>query len=292
MWEKIKPYILIFPSILVIGTLFIGGLFFGILQSFGLFRISEKSSFTLEFYYKLLSSKDFMEAVAITLKVAIIATLISGLLAIMISAALFLFKNKYKSRLLSKILYLPIVFPHIIAAYLVLIMFMKSGWLSSVLYSLGLTDSMASFPTMVNDNSSIGIILTYVWKETPFILLMLAPVIYRVKNSWMNIARSLGASKLSFFKEVVLKIITPTLISSMLIVFAFTFSDFEVPYFLGTTYPKFLAVYSYQLYYNGYLSERPLALAANFILTIIMVIIGFIAYKISKKYSFDKAIKW
>ncbi|MBZ9632947.1 hypothetical protein [Clostridium sp. FP1] len=37
------------------------------------------------------------------------------------------------------------------------------------------------------------------------------------------------------------------------------------------------------MYYNGQLSDRPLALAANFILAIITAMLGLIAYKLAKQ---------
>ena len=43
MFQKIKPYILLLPSILVVSILFLGGLILGLIQSFGLWNISGKS---------------------------------------------------------------------------------------------------------------------------------------------------------------------------------------------------------------------------------------------------------
>ena len=43
----------------------------------------------------------------------------------------------------------------------------------------GLIQAPADFPLLVNDRWSIGIILTYVWKEIPFITLMLLAVLHR-----------------------------------------------------------------------------------------------------------------
>ena len=173
--------------------------------------------------------------------------------------------------------------PHVTAAYLIMILLMKSGWLSSIAYFVGITKSMESFPSVVNDPNSLGIILTYIWKETPFIMLMIFPIMNRTQDSWLEIARVFGARRQEFFVEVILPLIIPTWLSSVLIVFAFTFSDFEVPYLLGVTYPKFISVYSYNMYYNGQLSDRPLALAANFILAIITAMLGFAAYKLAKR---------
>lgn len=292
MWLKIKPYVLIFPSVAVVFTLFFGGIIFGIIQSLGLMNIMGHSKFTFDFYKQLIISEDFIRSLCLTFKTSIISTMLSGIYAMIIIAVLFIMGDNKFSSVCKRIFQLPVFFPHITAAYLISILFMKSGWISSIAYSFGIIKSMQQFPSIINDINSFGIILTYVWKETPFIILMIYPVIYRIKDSWLAVAQGLGANRFSFFKEIMFPIVLPTWLSSMLIVFAFTFSDFEVPYILGVTYPKFVSVLSYQIYYNGQLADRPLALAANFILAVITGVLGIVAYRISKKYDIEKAIRW
>ena len=92
--------------------------------------------------------------------------------------------------------------------------------------------------------------------------------------------------------DILFPLLIPTLVSSMLIVFAFVFSDFEVPYLLGVTYPKFVSVFAYDIYLNGELSARPIALAANFVLVIITAVLGLLAYKVTKKWNIQKEMRW
>ncbi|MCB2311110.1 ABC transporter permease subunit [Clostridium tagluense] len=283
MWQKSRPYILILPSLIIICTLFIGGLILGLLQSLGLMDVGGNSYFTINAYKQLILSKDFMDSLALTLKVALVSSILSGILAIIIIRLLFILGENKKTTIFRKLFQVPMLVPHVTAAYLIMLLLMKSGWLSSIAYSVGITKSMDAFPSVVNDSNSLGIILTYIWKETPFIMLMIFPIISRTKDSWLEIAQVFGARRQEFFKEVILPLIIQTWLSSVIIVFAFTFSDFEVPYLLGITYPKFISVYSYNMYYNGQLSDRPLALAANFILAIITAMLGLIAYKLAKQ---------
>ncbi|MBU3127416.1 ABC transporter permease [Clostridium tagluense] len=283
MWQKSRPYILILPSLIIICTLFIGGLILGLLQSLGLMDVGGNSYFTINAYKQLILSKDFMDSLALTLKVALVSSILSGILAIMIIRLLFILGENKKTAIFRKLFQVPMLVPHVTAAYLIMLLLMKSGWISSIAYSVGITKSMDAFPSVVNDSNSLGVILTYIWKETPFIMLMIFPIISRAKDSWLEIAQVFGARRQEFFKEVILPLIIPTWVSSVIIVFAFTFSDFEVPYLLGITYPKFISVYSYNMYYNGQLSDRPLALAANFILAIITAMLGLIAYKLAKQ---------
>lgn len=283
MWQKSRPYILILPSLITIVTIFFGGLILGLLQSLGLMEIGGNSHFTINAYRQLILSKDFINSLALTLKVALVSSVLSGVLAIILVRVLFILGENKKTAIIRKIFQVPMLVPHVTAAYLIMLLFMKSGWFSSIAYSIGITKSIEAFPSVVNDSNSLGIIMTYIWKETPFIMLMVFPIISRIQDSWLEIAQVFGARRQEFFREVILPLILPTWLSSVIIVFAFTFSDFEVPYLLGITYPKFISVYSYNLYYNGQLSDRPLALAANFILAIITAILGLAAYKLVKR---------
>lgn len=292
MWEKIKPYILLLPALVVIATLFLGGLFLGFIQSLGLLNISGVSYFTISAYKELFISQDFINSLGITLKISAYSTIASGVISMLIIFILFLLEENRFSRLLTRIFQIPLLVPHITAAYLIGLLFMKSGWISSITYGLGLTNSIESFPSITNDVNSFGIIITYIWKETPFILLMLIPVIQRIEASWLETARIYGAFRVEFFKEVLLPLLVPSWISSMLIVFAFTFSDFEVPYLLGVTYPKFVSVFAYDIYFNGELQLRPIALAANFILVLITGLLGWLSYLITKKWNIQKEMRW
>lgn len=291
MWPRSRPYILILPSLIIIVILFFGGLILGLLQSIGFMNIGGNSNLTMNAYLQLMLSKDFINSLVLTLKIAVISSILSGILAVLIVRLLFILGENRKTVILRKIFQTPMLVPHVTAAYVIMLLFMKSGWLSSIAYSIGLTRSMEAFPGVVNDLNSLGIILTYIWKETPFIMLMIFPIISRIRDSWLEIAQVFGARRQEFFKEVIFPLMLPTLLSSVLIVFAFTFSDFEVPYLLGVTYPKFISVYSYNMYYNGQLSDRPLALAANFILAFITGIVGLIAYKLSKQADI-KEVRW
>ncbi|MFL0245667.1 ABC transporter permease [Candidatus Clostridium stratigraminis] len=292
MFQKIKPYILILPAVLVMMTLFLGGLALGFLQSLGLFSIIGNSHITFDFYKELLRSVDFKKSIVLTFEISVISATASGVFAMILTYILFIIEENKLSKILRRLFQLPILVPHITAAYLIGLLLMKSGWISSITYYLGITKSMEAFPSIINNINSIGIITTYMWKEVPFIILMLVPALQRIETSWLEIARVFGSTRKEFFNEVVYPLIMPTWISSMLIVFAFTFSDFEVPYLLGVTYPKLAAVFAYDIYINGDLIIRPLALAANFMLTIITAILGILAYKIIKKWDIKKQMRW
>lgn len=295
MWQKNKPFWLVLPATVVIGVLFVGGLVEGLVQSLGFFPAADQYSFTLKAYRELLQSSDFWSSLVLTLRVSFLSTLSAGIVGMFVAVCLYMIgagKKFRRSVFWYKVFQLPLVVPHLVAAYLVMLLFMQSGWFSRILYVLGLSTGMGSFPILTNDPFGWGIIFTYTWKEAPFIALMVYPVLLRIHSSWLEVARVFGANRWKSFLEILLPLIMPAWVSSAFIVFAFTFSAFEVPYVLGVTYPAMLPVLSYNLYTSGQLVHRPDALAINVILSLITAILGAIAYRLNRRFRLGEGGGW
>lgn len=295
MWRNIKPYLYVLPTAGVLLLLFVGGLLEGLMQSLGFFPKAGQYSFTFELYDKLLSSQDFWDSLVFTFRIAFLSSLSAGILGMFVSVCLFMLvntKSGRNNRFWQRFFQLPLIVPHLVGAYLMVLLFMQSGWISRILASLGWIDQISQFPVLVNESFEWGIILTYAWKEAPFIALMIYPVLLRIHGSWFEASRVFGAGQWAFFREILLPLLMPTWISSTFIVFAFTFSAFEVPFLLGVTYPSMLPVFSYNLYTSGGLAERPEALAVNVILAVITTLLGVIAYRLSRHWSITERGGW
>jgi putative spermidine/putrescine transport system permease protein len=286
MSRKSKPYWMLFPAVFVIAVIFFGGLYEGLIQSLGYFPAAAQSHFSLSAYTVILHSSDFWLSFGLTLRVALISTILAAVLGLIMSICLFMLSKTNSAGWIPfwrRWFQLPFVVPHLAAAYLIVLMFTQSGWLSRLAYHMGLIDDITDFPILVNEPFGIGVILAYTWKEAPFISLILYPVLLRIHDSWHDAARMFGASSLNFVKEIVLPLLIPAWFAASFIVFAFTFSAFEVPYLLGVTYPKMLPVLAYESY-AGDLTERPEAMAIGILLVLITAIMGMMAYRFGKRW--------
>ncbi len=134
---------------------------------------------------------------------------------------------------------------------------------------LGLIGEPKEFPALLYDRYSAGIIITYVWKEVPFIALVVLASLRGVAADLEDVARTLGAGAWQRFWYVVFPVISPGIVAASLIVFAFTFGAFEVPYLLGKTYPTTLPVTAYNEYRDIDLDSRPTAMAINVLITLL-----------------------
>lgn len=278
MWQNNKPFLLLLPAVIATGLLFFGGMFYGLVQSIGLAPLEGKAGLTMEHYLKLFSSPDFWRSLTLTFRISMISTLLAALLALFVLYCLFLIRiksTKDRSVYLQRIFQIPMLFPYIVAAYMIFLMFVQSGWIARILFRAGLIEGMSSFPVMTNESFGWGIIIAYVWKTGPFLVLLLYPVILRVELAWVETARIFGAGNFRMFREIVFPLLISPLERGCLIIFAYTFGAYEVPFILGVTYPKVLAVNSYDIYSGGELSLQPLAMATNImILFVILLTVG------------------
>lgn len=288
MLRKIKPYLLMLPALVAVLILFFGGLLDGFVKSMGYFPAIGQTTFEGTAYKNLLQSNEFWDSLWLTLRIAAISSLLAACLGAGMAIAVFLLKQSSgagKSTLLSRLFQLPLTVPHLVAGYIIVLLFMQSGFVSRLFASFGWIDEITAFPVMVNDSFGWGIIGAYAWKEAPFIALMVYPVLERIHHSWRDVARVYGAGTLRFLREIAVPIMLPAWTIATFIVFVFTFSAFEVPFILGVTYPSVLPVYSYQLYTSGTLADRPEALAVNIVLAGITVLLGLIVYYFSKRWN-------
>lgn len=280
---KNKKVLYTIPVLAFLGLLFLGGFFHGILLSFNMKSIFDIGS--LSSYKSIIASSDFWMGLKLSLKIAGVTTAISGVTAMALILMLYYILSCYGLKYTSfikKVIQIPMLIPYIIAGLFIMILFQRSGIISSLMYKFGFIESISDFPVLINDEFGWGIILTYVWKTTPFIILMVFPKILKVEETWIEVGMMLGVNRLYFFRKVVFQLIKFEWITTCFIVFAFTFSEFEIPYMLGVTYPKTLSVLSYNLFINGDLSERPIALGINLIVAVITLTIGMIGLRLTK----------
>jgi putative spermidine/putrescine transport system permease protein len=262
---RLKIALLLTPALLVIGVLFAGGLFTALVQSLGYMPAIGQTTLGLDAYREVLTGEDFLDSLALTLYVAGASTGISTVLAVLAALAL----RRSSGRVSSVVFQLPITIPHLVAAVGIALVVSQTGLGARLAAALGLIGEPKDFPALLYDRYSAGIILTYVWKEVPFIALVVLASLRGVAADLEDVARTLGASAWQRFWYVVFPVISPGVVAASLIVFAFTFGAFEVPYLLGKTYPTSLPVMAYNEYRDIDLAARPVAMAINVLITLI-----------------------
>lgn len=280
--EKLRVPLMLAPALLVLVLLFAGGMVVGLGQSLGYMPVIGLNDFTARHYLDVLGDRNFLQSLWQTFRIAFLGTFLSTLLAIVVALVL---RGQFRGSQLGTFLFqVPLPIPHLVAANGIVILVTQSGLLARILASVGLLDVPADFPVMVFDRPGIAIILTYLWKETPFIGLVVLAVLKSVGPEYEELAQTLGANQWQRFWFVLLPLILPGILSTSIIVFAFIFASYEIPLLLGVRFPTTLPVLAFQNYQDPDLAQRPEAMAVSIILTVISIVL-LIAYRRLARYA-------
>jgi len=268
------------PALAVVLLLFGGGFVLGIVQALGYLPGAGLGEWSLAHFARVLTDPDFLYSFLLTLYIAGASTAIAA--GISIPAALGLASLSERSRVIHFVFQMPLTVPHLVIAIAVMFMLAPAGLFSRAAMGAGWIASPADFPLLINDAWGIGIILTYVWKEIPFITLMLLAVLRHTGRDLQDVGRTLKADAWQRFRYITLPIIFPALGAASLIVFAYTFGAFEVPFLLGQTYPMTLPVWAYKHYSDIDLMARPEGIATGIVIALVVMTAVILAQVLTK----------
>ncbi|MEH6528153.1 MAG: ABC transporter permease subunit [Sneathiella sp.] len=275
MSDRWKITLLLSPAVLVIVLLFLGGMGFGFARSLNYMPIIGLESPNFDAYIAILTSKSFYLSAFLTVYISLVSTLLSCIIAI---GAALLLRRSFVGRPIANFLFqVNLTVPHLVGAIGVLYLFSQSGFFARLAHEFHLISQPGDFPAMIYDPYAIGIILQYVWKEVPFIGVIILANMHGFGNDYESVGRSLGANRWQNFRYVLLPMIFPGLLSAAMIVFAFTFGAYEIPALLGQNYPAALPVLAYQKFTDVDLGSRPEAMALAMIIAFLssVLILGY-----------------
>lgn len=258
--RKITPYLLALPTALLL-LLFLVGIGNALVQSLGYLPAFGMTEPTLRFYREIFASASLVASVRLSVYVSLVSSVLAAVLGVLICAAL-VYTKSVRGKALT-VVRLPILVPHTVVAVFVIALFAQSGLLARLLYQLGLIASQDAFPRLLYSAGSGGVIAAYVWKEAPFVAYFVLALMSSVSETVGEAAATLGASPLRAFWTVTLPLSMPAVANAFLIIFAFSFGAYELPFLLGATLPKALPVQAYVEYTHPDLQHRPYAMAMN-----------------------------
>ncbi len=283
--EKLKPYLLLSPILFILITIFVSGIIMGFIQSLGYFKAVGLTQFSLQYYKDVLGSKGFLSSLSFSLYTAFTSSIIAIVCGVLLSYAILQIKGK--KEVVESLYRVPVIVPHIVSVLLIYNILSQSGLIPRIFYEAGLINDHSQFPSVLYEGNGVGIIMAYLWKEIPFVALTTYTILSKVSNKLSDVARNLGGNKRQVFFYVLLPLIAPSVFSSFIIIFAFSFGAYEVPLLLGPTQPKALSVQAFIQYSSPILANRPYAMVYNILITLIALILTGLYYK-----AFEKTYKY
>lgn len=280
MVSRLKIPLLLAPTLAVITLFFVGGLVLALSQSLGYMPIIGRYDLNLDAYRAVFGRVDFYRSLWLTLWIAGVSTAVATILAILFALTL---RRAFRGKAVTTFLFqLNLPIPHLVGAIAIFFLFAQSGFLSRIVYLFGFIRDPAQFPALVYDPYALGIILEYVWKTTFFIGIIILAILHGMDDAYEDVARNLGANRWQRFRYVIFPFILPGVLSSSVLVFAFTFGAFEVPLLLGQRFPSALPVLAYRAYTDVDLNARPEAMAMSVIITIVNAALIFVYMRLVK----------
>lgn len=281
MTDRTRIFILLAPALLIIGVLFFGGLLIGIMRSLNYMPVIGLTQPNFDAYISIFSSREFYLSFLLTFHISFTSTVLSSILAI---GAALLLRRQFLGRAVVNFLFqLNLTVPHLVGAIGILYLFSQSGSFARLAAEWGMIARPGDFPALVFDPYAIGIILQYVWKEVPFIGVIVLANMQAIGEDYESVARSLGASRWQSFRYVLLPMIFPGVLSASVIVFAFTFGAYEIPALLGANYPAALPVLAYRKYTDVDLAARPEAMAMAIVIALLSAVMLYLYVRYTRR---------
>lgn len=272
------------PALGLIGLLFGSSVIYGVTQSLGYLPFLGQREWTLDAYRNVLSgpvyTTQFWTALGFSLWVSGAATLGSALLALLIVVAL---RRRIRSGRTLFVLNLNLSFPHLVWAIGLGLLLAQSGLLARIATALGLIDAPAQFPVLVRDRAGFGIILNYLTKETPFLVLILLSILRSQPEDYAVVAENLGANRWQQVRYVTVPLVLPGLLAGALLVFAFIFGAYEVPALLGVRFPEMIAVLALDFFRNPDLHSRAEGMAISVLMALVVLAVVALAQRLRRR---------
>jgi putative spermidine/putrescine transport system permease protein len=181
-----------------------------------------------------LYSTDFLFTIAIV----VLSSVLIAAVAIAIAGYLTLGENPKAVAALRWLYRWPLFIPFIVAGQLMRGFLAKNGTLNHVLIAGGLIDPIAAQSVL----DWRGIVIAFVWKQAPFVTLLLAGAMASLDRQHVEAARNLGASRLRVLFEIVLPQVKGTLLVGIVLSFVTMLSVLSVPLMINPNSPTMITV--------------------------------------------------
>ncbi|HUH93758.1 MAG TPA: ABC transporter permease subunit [Casimicrobiaceae bacterium] len=224
--------LLIAPALGVVGLFFVAPLAMSAVVAFR----GKEGGFTLEHFAKAF---DFYTTdLVFTLAIVLVATLLIGLVAIAIAGYLTLGGHPRTVALLRWLYRWPLFIPFVVAGQLMRTFLAKNGMLNHVLIGSGLIEPISAQSLL----DWRGIVVAFVWKQAPFVTLLLAGAMAAVESQHIEAARNLGAKRLRVLVDIVLPQVRGTLLVGLVLSFVTMLSVLSVPLMINPNSPTMVTV--------------------------------------------------
>lgn len=231
--QSATPLLLLLPAVAIIATLFVYPLCISLVYAF---RDEKAGTWSLANFAHAWNLYSY--DIGMTIGVVVLSTALIGLFGIVIAGYLTLGENPRAVVALRWLYRWPLFIPVVVAGQMMRTFLAKNGLMNNVLMTLGVVDPLHSVSLL----DWRGMVITFVWKQLPFAVLLIAGAMAALDRSMIEAARNLGASRLRVLCQILVPQVAPTLLVSLILSFVGILSVLSVPMMINAGSPTMITV--------------------------------------------------
>lgn len=234
MSQRFTGFLLVLPALAIVVLLFIVPLFSSLTGAFHVPDAAGAGSWGLENFSKAFAL--YSGDILFTLIIVSLSTALIALMAIAIGGYLTLGSNPRAVTILRWLYRWPLFIPFIVVGQILRTFLAKNGLMNSLLIESGIIAPIQAMSFL----DWRGIVIAFVWKQTPFVTLLLAGAMAALDRSTIESARNLGAGRLRILIEIVLPQVRQTLLVGLILSFVTMMSVLSVPLMINAQSPTMI----------------------------------------------------
>lgn len=222
--------------------------------------LSNFKGFSLRWYESLFGNTQLLDAVFVSVTIALLATLISTVLGTITAIALTKSKKVVKTAIL-QVNNLPMMNPEIVTAI-----------------------SLMLFFSFVNiEKGYLTMLLAHIAFCTPYVITNVYPKVKQLDDNLADAAMDLGATPLQTLIKVILPQIKPGIMAGALLAFTMSFDDFVISYFVSGNGVENISIVIYNMSKRMNPSIYALSTIVLAVILLALLIGTFIPYIVVKR---------
>ena len=222
--------------------------------------LSNFKGFSMRWYESLFGNSQLLDAVIVSVTIAILATVISTILGTVTAIALTKSKKVVRTAIM-QVNNLPIMNPEIVTAISLMIFF--------------------SFLNI--EKGYLTMLLAHIAFCTPYVITNVYPKVKQLDENLADAAMDLGATPLQTLTKVILPQIKPGIVAGALLAFTMSFDDFIISYFVSGNGVENISIVIYNMSKRMNPSIYALSTIVLVVILLVLLVGTFVPYLIVKR---------
>lgn len=245
------------------------------------FDAKETAGVTMANYLEIVRSRDYLEVLGATLRIALTVTAVCLFMGYVIAWYMVMhLKSRWARRLAYLIVILPLFTSNVVRSFGFMIILGRKGVLNETLLALGVIDTPIR---LLYNELSVVIGLSYI--SLPFVVLALVASLQAINPELLQAASDLGARPMAAFRSVVLPLTLPGVLGGSVLAFTLCVSAYVTPSVMFGGRGSVMSMLIYEQYMASMNYGFGAALAVALALTALFLLV-------MQAWFFNRGTKW